>query len=59
MILIQNTRIFDGSGSAPFAGEVLIKDKRIAAVMRAEEGSLSRDNATVIDAMGERCSCPA
>jgi len=52
MILIENTRIFDGSGSAPFVGQVLIKDKRIAAVMRADEGSLSRDNATVIDARG-------
>ena len=32
MILFVNARVFDGSGAAPFTGEVLIKENRIAAV---------------------------
>jgi imidazolonepropionase-like amidohydrolase len=32
MILFKNVRIFDGSGAAPFTGEVLVDKNRIAAV---------------------------
>jgi imidazolonepropionase-like amidohydrolase len=52
MILFVNARIFDGSGAPPFAGEVLVKDNRIAAVTRAEGESFARDNVTVVDGTG-------
>ena len=52
MILFVNTRVFDGSGTAPFAAEVLIKDNRIAAVARAPGASLPRDNVLVVDGAG-------
>jgi imidazolonepropionase-like amidohydrolase len=50
MILFINARIFDGSGAAPFSGEVLVKDNRIAAVTRQGEGPLPRENAEIVDA---------
>ena len=31
-LLIDNARIWDGSGAAPFPGKVLVEDNRIAAV---------------------------
>ena len=31
-LLIDNAKVWDGSGAAPFPGKVLIEDKRIAAV---------------------------
>ena len=31
-LIIRNAAIYDGSGAAPFAGDVAIKDDRIAAV---------------------------
>jgi len=52
MILFINSRIFDGSGAAPFSGEVLIDGNRIAAVARAGDAPLPRANADVIDAAG-------
>ncbi len=52
MILFENTRIFDGSGTPPFPGEVLVDKNRIAAVARAGETPLSRTNASVVDARG-------
>ena len=52
MILFVNTRVFDGSGTAPFAAEVLVKGNRIAAVSRAPGASLPRDNALVVDGAG-------
>jgi imidazolonepropionase-like amidohydrolase len=53
MILFTNVRIFDGSGSAPFLGEVSIKGNRIDAVLRADGGTpVSRDDAKVIDGAG-------
>jgi imidazolonepropionase-like amidohydrolase len=52
MILFSNVRIFDGSGSAPYAGEVLVKDNRIAAVARSPGESLPRDNVMVVDGAG-------
>ena len=39
MTFFANARVFDGSGRAPFAGEVLIKGNRVAAV--AEAGTLA------------------
>jgi imidazolonepropionase-like amidohydrolase len=52
MILFVNVRIFDGSGAPPFAGEVLVKGNRIAAVVRAGGESISRDNAMVVEGLG-------
>ena len=52
MILFINARIFDGSGAAPFGGEVLVKDNRIAAVARQGLAPLPRDNAEIVDAAG-------
>jgi imidazolonepropionase-like amidohydrolase len=48
--LIVNTTIFDGSGAAPFAGDVLVEGRRIAAVQRG--GGLARGDARVIDGAG-------
>jgi imidazolonepropionase-like amidohydrolase len=48
--LIAGTTILDGSGAAPFAGDVLIEDQRIAAVQRG--GGLPRGDARVIDGAG-------
>ena len=31
-VLFRDVRIFDGTGSAPYAGEVLVRDQSIAAV---------------------------
>jgi imidazolonepropionase-like amidohydrolase len=52
MILFTNVRIFDGSGAASFAGEVLVKDTRIAAVSRAGGAPLARDGVRLIDGEG-------
>jgi imidazolonepropionase-like amidohydrolase len=48
--LISGTTIFDGSGAAPFAGDVLIEDRRIVAVQPG--GGLPRGDARVIDGAG-------
>src|SRR5215813_5236113 len=48
--LIANTTIFDGSGAAPFGGDVLVEGQRIAAVQRG--GGLPREAARVIDGAG-------
>src|SRR5262245_10034566 len=48
--LIANTMIFDGSGAAPFGGDVLVEGARIAAVKAG--GGLPRDGARVIDGAG-------
>jgi len=45
--LIANASIFDGSGAAPFAGDVMVEGQRIAAVQPG--GGLPRDGARVID----------
>lgn len=52
MIVFINARIFDGSGAAPFFGEVLVKDNRISAVARAGEAPLARAGVSVVDAAG-------
>ena len=48
--LIASTTIFDGSGAAPFVGDVLVEGQRIATVQRA--GGLPRGDARVIDGAG-------
>jgi imidazolonepropionase-like amidohydrolase len=48
--LIAGTTIFDGSGAAPFAGDVLVEDQRIVAVQPG--GGLPRGDARVIDGAG-------
>lgn len=51
--LITNIQVFDGTGRAPFAGEVLIEDNRIARVAQtASEGRIEAADATVIDGGG-------
>jgi len=50
MIIIRNARIFDGSGAAPFRGEVCIEGNRIAAVRGAAEQREPPAGAEVIDA---------
>ncbi len=48
--LIAGTTIFDGSGAAPFVGDVLVEDRRIVAVQPG--GGLPRGDARVIDGAG-------
>ena len=52
MILFKNTRIFDGSGTEPFPGDVLVKDNRIVAVSRAGAAATSVSEAVVVDGAG-------
>lgn len=48
--LIAGTTIFDGSGAAPFAGDVLVQGRRIVAVQPG--GGLPRGDARVVDGAG-------
>jgi imidazolonepropionase-like amidohydrolase len=50
-VLFTNVRVFDGSGGAPFAGEVLVQGNRIGRVARGTR-SLPVAGATVIDGAG-------
>ena len=50
-ILFSNVRIIDGSGAAPFVGEVLVQGNRISRIGRVAR-SLPVAGATVIDAAG-------
>jgi len=52
-LLIRNVRIIDGSGSAPFEGDVAVDDGRIVAVGQAPAGAAQRE----IDGRG-RCLAP-
>jgi imidazolonepropionase-like amidohydrolase len=49
--LFTNARIFDGSGRAPFAGEVLVEKNRIAAVAEGLS-RINRPDAQVVDCGG-------
>ncbi|WP_353227794.1 amidohydrolase family protein [Novosphingobium sp.] len=49
--LFTAVRIFDGSGTALFPGEVLVRGERIEAVARGDE-HLPRDGVTVVDGQG-------
>lgn len=53
-VLFTNVRIFDGSGRAPFAGEVLVRDNRIASVTAAggSPPPQTPDDASVVDGNG-------
>ena len=52
-VLFTNVRIFDSTGSAPFAGEVLVAQERISAIARAGEPPIARSAATrVVDGGG-------
>src|SRR5262245_30573358 len=48
--LITGSTIFDGSGAAPYVGDVLVEGPRIAAVQRGD--GLPRGDARVIDGAG-------
>ncbi|NDY90330.1 amidohydrolase family protein [Ideonella livida] len=50
-VVFTQVRIFDGSGSAPFAGEVRVDGQRITAVAR-DGAQVPRDHALVIDGRG-------
>lgn len=50
-IVFTNVRVFDGTGSAPFAGELRVDGQRISAVARAG-AQVSRENARVVDGGG-------
>src|ERR1700735_5008560 len=49
--LFTNIRIFDGTGAAPFPGEVLVEDNRVRAVARAE-AKLERGGSEIVDGGG-------
>jgi imidazolonepropionase-like amidohydrolase len=49
--LFTNVMIFDGSGSARFPGEVLVRGDRIAAVAKGDE-ALPREGAAIVDGNG-------
>src|SRR5689334_4801908 len=49
-VLFTNVRIIDGTGAAPFAGEVLVQGNRVARVARG--GLRSMAGVTVIDGAG-------
>jgi imidazolonepropionase-like amidohydrolase len=53
-VLFTNARIFDGSGDAPFRGEVLVQGKRITRVTRSGTGTRSPaiGGVTMVDAAG-------
>ena len=50
-VLFTNVKIIDGSGAAPFNGEVLVRGKRISRVARSAR-SFAGGNGTVIDGAG-------
>jgi len=50
--LFTNVQVIDGSGAAPFTGEVLVEGNRIKAIAR-DSDSLPRDGAEVVDGGGQ------
>src|SRR5690349_14216885 len=50
-VIFRSVTIWDGSGTPPFSGDVLIRGRRIAAISRCA-GELSSDDANSIDASG-------
>jgi imidazolonepropionase-like amidohydrolase len=50
-ILFTNVRVIDGTGDAPFDGEVLIEGNRISAVSRAD-GASTKGGAEIVDGGG-------
>lgn len=51
-MLFRNVRIFDGTGAAPFEGEVLVEGERIVAIARAGAAPLSAPQARVVSGEG-------
>jgi imidazolonepropionase-like amidohydrolase len=51
-VLFRDARIFDGTGSAPYAGEVLVRDQLIEAVTPRAAGTTMVNGAKIIDAAG-------
>src|SRR5207253_1316363 len=51
-LLIEDARVWDGTGAAPFLGKVLIDGERIAAVA-PQSASIAADGAERIDAKGK------
>ena len=49
--LFTNVKIFDGSGKAPFPGEVLVQGNRIKTVAKGRD-QFARDGASVVDGDG-------
>ena len=49
--VFTHVRLFDGSGSAPFAGELRVDGNRITAIAR-DGAQVPRDGARVIDGGG-------
>ena len=47
-LIIQNALIYDGTGNAPFIGNIAVKDGKIAAVSTEDLGSAQK----VVDAHG-------
>ncbi len=52
-LLIDNARVWDGSGAAPFPGKVLVEDNRIAAVVPQAETLADAAGAERLDAAGK------
>lgn len=50
-IIIQNVRVLDGTGEAPFAGQVVIKGNHIAEVSRGD-AIVPADGGQVVDGLG-------
>jgi imidazolonepropionase-like amidohydrolase len=50
-ILLTNVKIFDGTGAAPYAGEVLVEGNRIAALRQAPR-TIERGGAELVDGGG-------
>ncbi|HTP72877.1 MAG TPA: amidohydrolase family protein [Burkholderiaceae bacterium] len=50
--LIRNAQVWDGSGAAPFAADVLIEGDRIRQVLRGSAGARAPEGLDVIDALG-------
>ena len=51
-LLCTNVRIFDGTGSVPYEGQVLVEDERIRAVSRIDEPGWGDEDIRVIDGNG-------
>jgi imidazolonepropionase-like amidohydrolase len=51
-MLLTNIRIFDGTGQAPFDGEVLIEDDRIVQVARRGEPAIDAGGAQIVSGGG-------
>jgi N-acyl-D-aspartate/D-glutamate deacylase len=50
--LVKNATVVDGSGSAPFVGDVGVRDGRITAVVAADSGGVTEDAAETVDGTG-------